>query len=445
MTIRLLAHPVRLVPLLFLGFIAAGTLLLMLPDARAGAGHAPLLTALFTATSAVSVTGLIVVDTPTYWSPLGQAIIMLLFQIGGLGIMTAATLLGMLAGRGFGLHARMATQVERSRLTGTNVRAILALVLGVTVLIELLVALALAARFAAAHDFTAGQALWHGLFHAVSAFNNAGFSTFSDSLIGFRHDGWLLGPIALAVVIGALGFPVFEDLREAGWRRPSGWTLHTKMTVVGTAILLGGGAVTMLVTEWNNPDTLGPMAIGSKLLNAAFHSVMPRTAGFNSLDVAAFREETLVANYVLMLIGGGSAGTAGGIKVTTFMVLVAMAAAEVMRRREASLFGRRLGNAVERQAVAIVMLSLLLVLTGTMIITSVTRLPVQDVLFETISAFATVGMSTGITARLPPSALTVLIVLMFVGRVCTITVAAAFVLSGRSRRYRYPEENPLVG
>ena len=441
---RALRDPVRLIPLLFLAAIASGTILLMLPAATASGEPAPFVTALFTATSAVAVTGLVVVDTGTYWSGLGQAAIMAMFQIGGLGIMTAATLLGLMAGRGFGLRDRMATQVERDRLNLTGTANLLKLILRVTLAVELLVALVLAIRFATSWAMPAEQAAWHGLFHAVSAFNNAGFSTFPDSVIRFQADPLILIPIALAVVVSALGFPVMEDWRVHG-RRWRHWTLHSKMTLVGTLGLLLLGWLATALMEWSNPDTLGPMGAGTRLLNAGFHSVMPRTAGFNSLDLGAFREETLVLNYLLMFVGGGSAGTAGGIKVTTFLVLIAIVYAEVLRRRDAGMFGRRFGHAVERQALTVASLALLLVLSSTMIITSVTRLPLQDVLFETISAFATVGLSTGITAQLPPVALVVLVVLMFVGRVGTITVATALALGGSDRPYRYPEENPIVG
>lgn len=441
---RGLRDPIRLIPVLFLCAIAIGTLVLCLPWATSDGTPAPLLTALFTATSAVAVTGLIVVDTPTYWSGFGQVAILLMFQIGGLGIMSAATLLGLMAGRGFGLRDRIATQVERGRLNKIAVPTLLKMIFGITFCIELIIAIALALRFAWSWEMSWPQAAWHGLFHSVSAFNNAGFSTFSDSLIGFQNDWLILGPIALAVVVSGFGFPVMEDWREHGlrWRQ---WTLHSKMTLVGTLLLLAFGFLSTLVMEWSNPQTLGPMSLSSKLLNAGFHSVMPRTAGFNSVDMSGYREETLVVNYLLMFVGGGSAGTAGGIKITTFLVLMAIVAAEILARRDAGMFGRRFGHAIERQALTVASIALLLILSATMFITSVTTFPLQDVLFETISAFSTVGLSTGITADLPPSGLLVLAFLMFVGRVGTITAATALALGSTDKPYRYPEENPIVG
>ena len=442
---RALRDPVRLIPVLFAAAIAIGTFLLWLPLASASGKGTPLVSAFFTATSAVAVTGLIVVDTGSYWSPFGQGVILVLFQVGGFGIMTAATLLGLMAGRGFGLRDRMATQVERDRLQLGDAKSVLRLILIITVTCEAAVASVLTIRFATAYDFGWGEALWHGAFHAISAFNNAGFSTFADSLISYQADGWVLLPVMSAVIVTALGFPVMQELRAKGlrWRH---WTVHSKITVSATFVLLVIGFAAILAKEWSNPDTLGPMAAGTKALNALFHSAMPRTAGFNSIDMGAMRGETIMLNYVLMFIGGGSAGTAGGIKITTFIVLLAIVWAEITRQRDAALFGRRMGRAVERQALAIVVLASALIMLAAMYILALTNLPIRDVLFECISAFSTVGLSTGITADLPPSALVVLCALMFIGRVGTITVATALALGGAKRRpYRFPEETPIVG
>jgi len=439
-----LRDPIRLIPLLFLCAIALGTMLLSLPFATVDGVRAPILTALFTSTSAVAVTGLIVVDTATYWSRFGQTTILLLFQIGGLGIMTAATLFGLMAGRGFGLRERMATQIERNRLETGDTASVLKLIFVITLSVEAVIAVILSLRMMTTYGMPVGEAVWHGVFHAVSAFNNAGFSTHSDSVMGYQADPFILGPIIFAVILTALGFPVMQDIRtnRFNWRR---WSLHTKITVAGTAVLLALGFVAILVMEWNNAATLGAMTVDGKLLNAAFHSVMPRTAGFNSLDVSAFEDETIMVNYFLMFIGGGSAGTAGGIKVTTFVVLFAIMLSEIRRRRDAGLFQRRFGRAVERQALSVTILAAALIFTGTTYIASISSLPLDDILFECISAFSTVGLSTGITADLPPSGQVVIIALMFIGRVGTITVATALALGNRDRPYRYPEENPIVG
>ncbi|MBV7259288.1 TrkH family potassium uptake protein [Erythrobacter crassostreae] len=440
----MLKNPTRLIPVLFLAVIAVGTALLLLPIARVEDGGAPFMTALFTSTSAVAVTGLIVEDTPVYWSTFGQVVILLLFQIGGFGIMTAATLLGLVAGRTFGLRDRMATHVERSRLDIGDAKSVLKLVLGITIAVEAVVAAILTLRLRFHYDQDWSEALWHGVFQSVSAFNNAGFSSYSDSMMGFQSDAVILAPIMIAVVITALGFPVMQELRARplDFRR---WTLHSKITVTGTVVLLAAGWTGLMIAEWSNPDTLGPMSVADKSLNAAFHSVMPRTAGFNSLDVGSFRDETLMGNYLLMFIGGGSAGTAGGIKITTFVVLLAIVASQVRGQRDAVLFNRRVGQNVERQALSVIILALMLISIATAVLLFITPHSLADVLFETVSAFSTVGLSTGITGDLPPLGQLVIIVLMFVGRVGTITVATALALGAARRPYRYPEENPIVG
>ncbi|WP_336987593.1 TrkH family potassium uptake protein [Altererythrobacter aquiaggeris] len=410
------------------------------------AQRAPLAAALFTATLAVAVTGLIVVDTATCWTMFGQTVILLLFQIGGLGIMTAATLFGLMAGRGFGLRDRMATEIERNQLETGDAASVLKLIFAITIRVEAIIAVILAAQMMVVHEIPPLEAIWHGVFHSISAFNNAGFSSHTDRVMGYQSDPVILGPIMFAVILSAPGFPVMQDIRanRLRWRL---WSLHTKITVSGTLALLLFGFVTILLMEWDNPATLGPMGIGGKLLNAAFHSVMPRTAGFNSLDVGAFEDETIMVNYFLMFIGGGSAGTAGGIKITTFLVLFAVVLSEIRGRRDAGLFQRRFDNSVERQALTITVLAASLIFTATTSIAPVSTLPLDDILFECISAFATVGMSTGITAYLPLTGQFVIIALMFIGRVGTITVATALALALGKHEipYRYPKENPIVG
>lgn len=437
-------HPARLVPLMFLVAIAIGTLLLMVPAARAGGDAAPLLTALFTATSAVCVTGLIVVDTPVYWTGFGQTVILGLFQVGGFGLMTAATLLGLLVSRSLGLRQRLAVQRERATMDLGDVTGVLKLVFLVTISVEAVMALALAARLHIGYGEPWPAALWHGLFHSVSAFNNAGFSTYSDSLMGFESDPLFLFPIILAVMLGGLGFPVLYELRR--WPRREGrWSVHTKLTLLGTGVLLVFGFVASLAYEWNNPRTLGPLGIGAKLLGAFFHSVIVRTAGFNTLDVGSMQTETLTLTCLLMFIGGGSASTAGGIKVTTFFLLAFVVWAEMRNNKDTTLFSRRVSLAVQRQALTVVLLMVGIIVIGTQLLLTLTELDLRDVLFEVISASATVGLSTGITAKLPPAAQVVVIVLMFVGRVGPVTLAAALALQERGRLYRYPEEVPIVG
>lgn len=441
---RTLQHPARLVPLAFLLAIALGTGLLMLPAARAGQGGGPFLTALFTATSAVSVTGLAVVDTPAYWSGLGQGIILALFQVGGLGIMTGATLLGLLVARRLRLSTRLVAQAETRSLALGDVAEVLGLVLRVTLLVELATAVALAFRLHHTYGEPWAEAIWNGLFLAVAAFSNAGFSPYSDSLVGFARDPLVLGPVIAAVTLGSIGFPVLHDLRRNPLRAAR-WTLHTKITMLGTALLLPGGAVVVLAYEWGNPATLGSLGPAGKLLGATFHSAMTRSGGFNAFNIGEMRPESLAVSYVLMLVGGGSAGTAGGIKVTTFLVLGLVVWSEIRGEPDVHAFGRRIPRDVQRQALTVALLAVGFVGMSTLALLSVSDLTLEDALFETVSAFATVGLSTGVTADLPPAGQALLVALMFLGRVGTITVATGLALRSQQRPYRYPEERPVVG
>jgi trk system potassium uptake protein len=437
-------HPARLVPLAFLVVIALGTALLALPVARAGEGAAPLLTALFTSVSATCVTGLIITDTPVYWSMFGQVVIMALFQIGGFGIMTGATLLGLLVSRRLRLGTRLVAQAETRSLGMGDVVAVLKLIAVVTIVVELVVAAWLMLRLHVGYGEPWSTAAWNGLFQAVSAFNNAGFSTYSDSLMGFQSDTLFVVPLMLAIVLGGLGFPVLQELQRepAGW---SQWSVHTRITLCGTAFLVTAGMVAILAYEWDNGATLGPMDLGAKLLTALFHSISARTAGFNTVDVGGMQPTTLAVHYVLMFVGGGSAGTAGGIKVTTFFLLGLVVWAEIRGTRDTTAFHRRITTDVQRQALTVVLLGATVIAAATLALLSLTPFPLPVLLFEVVSAFATVGLSTGITAQLPPAGQLILVGLMFVGRVGTITVATALALRRRHVAYRYPEERPIVG
>lgn len=430
-------------PLGFLIAILIGTGLLMLPVSKAGEGAAPLLTALFTSTSAVCVTGLTVVDTPVYWSGFGQVVIMALFQVGGFGIMAGATLLGLLVAGRLKLGTRLAAQAE-TRLGLGSVAGVVRIVLLTTLSVEALTFAVLSLRLHFGYGYGWGEALWHGLFQAVSAFNNAGFSTWSDSLMRFVADPWVMLSITFAVVLGGLGFPVVYELR---WRRLQyrRWSVHTKITLLGTVLLVCGGALAVGLYEWNNPATLGSMDTGGKLLGVMFESVTARTAGFNSIDTGAMTAESQAVNWALMFIGGGSAGTAGGIKITTFLLLGFAVWSEIRNERDTIAFGRRVPAQTVRQALAVVLMALTVLAFGTLALMSVTDFPPQDVIFEAVSATATVGLSTGITAELPPAGQVIVILLMYIGRVGSVTLATGLALRSQHRLYRYPEERPIVG
>lgn len=437
-------HPARVVALIFAGVIMLGTVLLMLPAASSNGVSAPFVTALFTSVSAVCVTGLVVVDTGTYWTAFGQVVILALFQLGGFGMMTVATLLGLLVNRSFRLRTKLIAQVENRSLGVGDVASVARLVFVVTLAVEAAAALWLTVRFHLAYDISWPAAAWSGLFHAVSAFNNAGFSIHEDSLMRYATDGVVLTPIMIAIVVGGIGFPVLQDLRSR-FRNPRHWSLHTKLTLSGTAILLFGGFVSFLFFEWGNSRTLAQMSVMEKLLSALFMSVSARTAGFNALDIGALTHESWALHYLLMFIGGGSAGTAGGVKVGTMAILILMVIAEIRGRPDCEIFGRRIGATAQRQAITVMVLGSAMVVLGTLVILRETDFPTDQVIFEVISAFGTVGLSTGITAALPESSQLMLSLLMYIGRVGTITLAVSLALGAHRMPYRYPEEHPIVG
>ena len=437
-------HPAQVIVSAFALAVLLGTGLLMLPVASAGAGGAPLTAALFTATSAVCVTGLAVVDTAGYWSGFGEAVILLLIQVGGFGIMTLASLLVVLVSRRMGLRSRLTAATETKSVGIGDVRAVIMGVLKVTVLFESLTAIALTSRFALGYDQSLWRAAYNGVFHAVSAFNNAGFALWPDSLVGFADDPFVCVPIAFAVIAGGLGFPVLLELRRS-LRSPDQWSLHTKLTLTMTAVLLLTGSAFVTATEWSNPATLGALDAPGRVLAGFFQAVMPRTAGFNSVDMADLQDSTVLGTMILMFIGGGSASTAGGIKVTTFVVLLLVIWAEVRGEPTVNGFDRRISDRIQRQALTVALLGLALVVTGTLVVTQLTTAPLMDVFFEVTSAFATVGLSTGITADLPTAAQLVLAVLMFIGRLGPITFASAIALKERQRLYRHPEGRPIIG
>ncbi|MET1034112.1 MAG: potassium transporter TrkG [Arthrobacter sp.] len=423
--------------------IAVGTGVLMLPVAKEGPGGASLLDALFTATSSVCVTGLITVDTPTYWTPFGHVVILVLIQLGGFGVMAFGALVGVLLAGRLGLRSRILAAAETKSSGFGDVRSVLVGVLKISVAVEALLALALAARFMAGYGYPPGRALWHGVFHAVSSFNNAGFALYTDSLMGFVGDPWVCLPIALAVIIGGLGFPVLFELRRR--YRPIHWSMNTKLVVFGSAVLLVGGTVFITALEWANPATLGALPPGERILAGFFQSVVTRTAGFNSVDVGQMSPVSWMGMDILMFIGGGPAGTAGGLKITTFAVLYFILLTEVRGGVAVNIFGKRLSRAVHRQAITVVLLSVALVTAATMALMLLSDFGQERILFEVVSAFATVGMSTGITAGLPPAGQVILIVLMFVGRLGPVTLASALALRQRAPLYELPKERPLIG
>lgn len=440
---RVLLTPGRVIALAFGVVLAIGTALLSLPAATQERS-ATFMEALFTATSALCVTGHIIVDTPNFWSPFGQVVIMVLIQVGGFGVMSLATLLGLLVARRLGLRTRLTAVSETHTVAVGDVRRVLLGVAVIALATEAVVALMLAGRFWLGYGESVPRALWLGVFHAVSSFNNAGFALFSDSLISFATDPFICLPICGAIILGGLGFPVIMEL----WRRfrfPRRWTLNTVTVLVGTAVLLVGGAVVLIALEWSNPATLGALDPAGRVLAGFTMSVMPRTAGFNSIDVSQMMPESWFVTDILMFIGGGPAGTAGGLKITTFAVLLFIVLAELRGDSAVNMFGKRLPRSTHREALTVALLSVALVVGSTLAIMLLSPYGFERVFFEVVSAFATVGLSTGITADLPALAQLILIVLMFIGRLGPVLLGAALALSREKRMYELPKERPIIG
>ncbi len=430
----------------FVGAVVVGTALLSLPASRAEPGAAPLHTALFTATSAITTSGMSTVDTATYWSGLGHVLIAVLTQTGGFGITTIATLLGLLVSQRLGLRGRIMAGVETSSgLAHGDLRQVLILAAAVMFATETVIAAIVTARLTLFYDVPLGSALWQGVFNAVQAFNNCGFSLRSDGLTSFVSDWWICVPLTLGVIVGGIGVPVLYEVGRR-MRRPASWSTHTRLTVWGSLVLLALGFATVLALEWNNDGTLGPLGVPGKILAAFVQGTIPRSGGFNTVDYGAMNEDTLAITIGLMFVGGGSASTAGGIKVTTFFLLAYVIWTEVRGERDVVIGRRRIAESTQRQATAVALLGVATVAIGTLLVLGITSGVAFDrALFEVMSAFSTAGLTTGLAAELPQSSQLVLSAMMFIGRVGTIAVASALALSTRHRRYRYPEERPLVG
>lgn len=442
---RTLQNPERLMPLAFLGAIVLGTALLMLPVSRAGPGHAPVMTAIFTATSAICVAGLSVTDAGEYWSTTGLVFITVLTEIGGFGILTLATLLGLAVAKRLGMRSRLAPETGSGSLALPDIRRVLARIALIMVTTQTVTAILLTGRLWLGYHYPPGRALGYGTFHAAQGFNNAGFALWPDSLVGFVGDPWMCLPLALGAIVGALGFPaLFESSRE--WRNPGRWSVHTRLTVWGTLSLLALGFLVVLTFEWSNPGTLGPLNVGQKMLAAFFQDTMTRSGGLNSIPTDALNQETVGVTIVMMFIGGGTASTAGGIKVATFFLLAFVIWTEIRGEPEVVVGRRRVAGSSQRQALTIALLAITLLTASTLLLIALTNdLEFHQALFEVTSAFGTVGLSLGITADLPAAAQIVLAILMFIGRVGSISVGSALALNTRHRLYRYPEERTLVG
>ena len=435
----------QMIALGFLLLIFIGTILLMLPVSSRNGEWTPFMTALFTSTSATCVTGLILVDTLTHWSIFGQLVLLVLIQIGGLGFITIGITVSLLLRKKIGLKQRGLIKESLNTLEIGGVVRLVRRVIGGTVLFELSGALILTLRFL--KDMDVLHAIYYGIFHSISAFCNAGFdlmgrySPFS-SITRFYNDPVVILTISALILIGGIGFFVWNDIKEHGlhFRR---YALQTKMVLSATAVCLIGGTLLFYLFERNR--LFADMSFGEQLLNSFFCAVTPRTAGFNAVDNGALSESSKFLSIIFMFIGGAPGSTAGGVKVTTIFVLLLSVRSTLTRTTGTNIFGRRLEESVITKSAVVLMFQLTLALSATLAITAISGYPVIDVAFEAFSALDTVGMTTGITSSLSTSCHIILILLMYLGRLGSLSFALSFTDKKRIAHVMQPVEKINVG
>lgn len=440
-------QPTKVIVVVFLGIILLGTCLLALPVASRSGSSCGFRPALFTATSATCVTGLSLFDTWTQWSGFGQLVILTLIEIGGLGFMSAATLVVFFLRRRIGLKQRL---VMAQALSVNDMDGIVRLqktVLVGSFGVEAIGAVILTLRFWP--EYGPWRAVKWGVFHAVSAFCNAGFDIFGSitpgaSLMEFQFDPVVLLTLGTLVVVGGLGFLVWQEIAERkSFRKLSA---YSKLVLQTTALLLLSGWVLTALLEWNNPETIGNMPLPEKLLNSLFQSITLRTAGFASVDQALLTDGSKAVAMVLMLIGGSSGSTAGGLKTVTFIVLVLFIAARARGKSSACVFKRTIPDSQVMDAMTIAFIMIMLAVFGGIFISTTSPVGLTDALFEAVSALGTVGLTAGVTGNLSIPAQYLIIVYMFFGRVGVLTISLGFLVGNRAEeRFRYAQTNLLIG
>ncbi len=439
----------------FFFLVLAGAVLLMLPVSHPGWRWMDPVTALFTATSATCVTGLFVADTGTAFNLFGQIVILLLIQVGGIGLMTLATFLLLVVGKRVSVSDESAMLITLGMGRVSGIKLVLRKAILFTILFESAGAALLTWRFSAFHGMPAGKAVYMGLFHAISGFCNAGFSLFPDNLAGFRDDPWIVLTLAALLISGGLGFIVWHELTEIKfWKIKTlrgTLSLHTRLVLVSTGILIAVGFVGFLLMEWHH--TLAALSVPHRFLAAFFQGVTPRTAGFNLVDMGQVTPPTFFFTIGLMFIGGAPCSTAGGVKVTTIVIMALTLVAMMRGRRDVGFAHRTIPGSSVREGLAIFVLALLqvLIVFGILLLIEDTGRYVghfaatDALLFETVSAFGTVGLSTGITPSLTVWGQLTIVVMMFLGRLGPVTIASIIGRKVVQQRIRYPEEYVLLG
>lgn len=436
--------PPQILVLGFAAVIIIGTLLLMLPVSSVSGEHLNFMDALFTATSAACVTGLAVVDTGTYFTGFGQSVVLVLIQIGGLGFMTMATLFALVLKRRISLRDRLILQEAMNQSSMEGIVRLIRKVLIYSLVIEAAGAILLSVRFA--FDMPLPRALYYGLFHAVSMFNNAGFDLFGghdNSLTAYVGDPVINLVVMFLIISGGIGFIVMSDLAE--FRRKRRLTLHSKVVLSMTFGLILTGMAVIFIFEFSNSRTLGPLNLGSKIWASLFQSVAPRTAGANTLDITGLRQATQFFIVILMFIGASPGSTGGGVKTTTFTLMVGAVISMLRGRGDIVLFRYRLAQERVFKALTITLLALLLIVTVSMMLSTTEGLPFLMILFETTSAFANVGLSLGLTPELTQLGKILICLTMFAGRLGLLTLAYALGPKQGKPLYKYPEGKMIIG
>lgn len=437
----------RLIAVCFLAIILAGTGLLMLPAASRSGSPCPFLPALFTATSATCVTGLTPFDTWTQWSGFGQTVLICLIEVGGLGFMSAATLVIFLFRRKVGLRQRMIMAQALSLNEMDGVVRIQRTVLVGSLSVEAIGAAILTAWFWPKYGFS--HAIKWGVFHSISAFCNAGFDIFGElspgtSLQLFRNDPVVLLTLGTLVTLGGLGFLVWEDVAEK--RRWRDLSVYSRLVLSATGILLLSGWVLICLLEWNNPETLGKLGVGGRLLGGLFQSATLRTAGFDALNQAGLTEGGKAVSMVLMLIGGSSGSTAGGLKTVTFLVVLLFIGARARGRSTVTVYHRTIPEAQVMNAMTISLIMIVLAVFGGIFVSATSPVSLADALYESVSALATVGLTAGATTLLSVPAKILMIIFMYFGRVGVLTISLGFLMGNQAvERFRYAETSLLIG
>lgn len=436
--------PTQIIAIAFAVIVLVGACLLTLPIASRNRQSAGFLNALFTSTSATCVTGLVMYDTGSQWSVFGQVVIITLIELGGLGFMSAASAVVFLLRKKVGLRQRMLMAQAMSLDDMNGVVKLQKYVIFGSLSIQAVGALILMLRFLPEYGF--GKALAWGVFHSISAFCNAGFDILGtgQSLVTVNHDPVILITIMALISVAGLGFFVWEEVvRVHNFKK---FSVYTKLVLLMTAVLIVGGAALFLLLEWNNPETLGNMGVGQKILNAFFQSVTLRTAGFAAVDQGGLTAAGKGVSILLMLIGGSSGSTAGGIKTVTFLVLVLFVWNRARGRSTVNVFRRSVPSGKVLDAMTITSLICGLAVVGAVVICAASPIGFTDALYETVSALATVGVTTGVTTSLSVVGRILVIIFMYFGRVGVLTISLGFLMGDRAEdRFRYAYTNLLIG